>query len=302
MIEAVPNVSEGRNVETIDAISEAIRLVEGVHLLNVAADLDHNRTVFTYVSEDPEQLLRASLDLYRIAIDRIDLRRHRGAHPRVGAVDVMPYVPLRGGSMEECVALARRAGEEVARIHDLPVYLYEFAATAEHRRELPAIRAGQFEQFHDKIADPMWTPDYGPPAVHSTAGVTIIGARVPLVAFNVQLQTNRIDIAEKIARAVRGVSGGLRFVRALPISLEHRGIVQVSMNLLDYRKTPLHRAFALVREEAARWGVSVLSSEIIGLVPEEALFDVAAWNLQIEKFSPDLVLERRIVNVTGKRA
>jgi glutamate formiminotransferase len=196
--------------------------------------------------------------------------------------------------MSECVALAERAGEAIADRHGIPVYLYEHAARTEQRRELPGIRAGGFEKFGEKIADPKWAPDFGPSRVHSTAGVSIVGARIPLVAFNVQLGTDRIDIAEKIARSVRGVSGGLRFVRALPIQLAHRGVVQVSMNLLDFRRTPIHRAFILVREEAARYGVEVISSEIVGLVPAEALYGTAEWFLRIENFRPDLVLERRI--------
>jgi glutamate formiminotransferase len=294
MIECVPNVSEGRDRGTIDAIAAAIGGTPEVFLLNVSSDQDHNRTVFTYVSENGEALLAATMAMFDVAVPRIDLRQHRGAHPRVGAVDVVPFVPLRGSEMRECVTLAEKAGEAIADRHGIPVYLYEHAARAEHRRELPGIRSGGFEKFGEKIADPKWAPDFGPSEVHPTAGVSIVGARIPLVAFNVQLGTDRIDIAEKIARSVRGVSGGLRFVRALPIQLAHRGVVQVSMNLLDFRRTPIHRAFVLVREEAARYGVEVISSEIVGLVPAEALYGTAEWFLRIENFRPDLVLERRI--------
>lgn len=297
MIEAVPNISEGQNRDTIDRIAAAVAAVEGVLLLHVHSDPDHNRSVFTYASESAAAVREATLRLYEIAVNRIDLRQHVGQHPRVGAVDVCPFVPLRSATMEQCVSLAREVGEEAARRFELPVYLYERAATAEHRRELPAIRSGNFERFHEKIQDGRWRPDFGPGAVHSSAGVTIIGARVPLIAFNVQLATNRLDVADKVARAVRGVSGGLRYVRALPIDLKHKGVVQVSMNLLDYRKTPLVRAFNLVREEASRYGVEILSSEIVGLVPADAMYQVAEWYLRVSEFSPSIVLERRIEEV-----
>lgn len=299
MIEAVPNISEGQNRETIDRIASAIRDTPEVLLLHVHSDPDHNRSVFTYASESASALQEASLKVYEVALERIDLRQHIGQHPRAGAVDVMPFVPLRGSTMEECVALAREVGAEVAKRFELPVYLYEHAASAPHRRELPAIRSGGFEGFPEKIRHDEWGPDYGPREVHPSAGVTIVGARVPLIAFNVQLGTTDITIAEKVARAVRGVSGGLRYVRALPIDLKHRGVVQVSMNLLDFRKTPMHRAFSLVQSEAARHGVRVVSSEIVGLVPSDALYQVAEWQLQIADFSASMVLERRIAEARG---
>lgn len=294
MIEAVPNISEGRDLATVETIAEAIRSTPEVLLLNVSSDPDHNRTVLTYASESSQAMEEATLRLFDIAVRKIDLRRHEGAHPRVGAVDVVPFVPLRGSEMSDCVALAERVGRKVAKDFELPVYLYEHAARDPSRRELPAIRSGGFENFARKIQEPGWTPDFGPKKVHPSAGVSIVGARVPLIAFNVQLATDRFDVAEKIARAVRGISGGLRYVRALPITLKSRGIVQVSMNLLDYRRTPIHRAFSVVREEAGRCGVSILSSEIIGLVPAEALYAFAEWNLQLDNFRPNVVLERRI--------
>lgn len=294
MIEVVPNVSEGRDAETISRIAEAVGAIPDVLLLHVTSDADHNRSVFTYASDNGPALVRATLALFEIAVQRVDLRQHTGEHPRVGAVDVVPFVPLKGGLMSECVALAEETGRLIAERFDIPVYLYEEAARASHRRELPHIRSGGFENFAEKITDPRWLPDFGPAVVHPSAGVSIIGARVPLIAFNVQLDTERIDVAGKIARAVRGSSGGLRFVRALPIHLHRRGVVQVSMNLLDYRKTPIHRAFTLVREEAARFGVDVLSTELVGLVPEEALYAAAEWFLKIENFDSSVVLERRI--------
>jgi glutamate formiminotransferase len=294
MYECVPNVSEGREQATIDAIAEAVRATADVHLLNVHSDPDHNRSVFTYVSESEEAIREASMRLFEIALARIDLRIHHGAHPRVGAVDVVPFVPLAGTTMAECVAAAERFAADVAARFQLPVYLYEHAARHDYRRELPAIRSGGFEQFPQRIVDPRWQPDFGPPHVHPTGGVSVIGARVPLIAFNLQLGTDRLEVAHACARAVRGLSGGLRYVRALPIELKSRGLVQVSMNLLDYRRTPMVRAFNVVREEAERYGVSIISSEIVGLVPAEALYQVAEWHLRIGGFRRDIVLEERM--------
>lgn len=294
MIEAVPNISEGRERATIESVAAAIQSTPGVLLLNVHSDPDHNRSVFTYASEQAAALATATLALYEIALTRIDLRHHEGAHPRVGAVDVVPFVPLHGSTMNECVALAREVGAEVARRFELPVYLYEHAATVESRRELPNIRSGGFESFAEKIERPEWRPDFGPPRLHPSAGVTVVGARVPLIAFNVQLATDRLEVAASAARAVRAISGGLPYVRALPIDLRRRGIVQVSMNLLDYRKTPIHRAFSVVQQEARRHGVEILSSEIVGLVPAEALYQLAEWHLQLAGFTASTVLEKRI--------
>jgi glutamate formiminotransferase len=301
MIECVPNVSEGRDESVIAALAETIRSTESVYLLNVHSDPDHNRSVFTYVSESSRALREATLALFELAVKEIDLRRHTGAHPRTGAVDVIPFVPLDGSTMAECVALANEVGAEIARRFSVPIYLYEEASRHDYRRDLPVIRSGGFEKFPEKIADSRWAPDYGPSTVHATAGVAIVGARVPLIAFNVQLATDRLEIAAKVARAVRGISGGLRYVRALPIELRTRGIVQVSMNLLDYRRTPLQRAFDLVESEAARHGVSVLSSEIVGLIPADALYQVAEWHLRIAGFRRDIVLEERIAMKVGEK-
>lgn len=294
MLEAVPNVSEGRDGRVIEELAAAIRSAPGVRLLHLTSDPDHNRTVFTFVSDDPEALETAVLALYAAAVPRIDLRSHRGEHPRVGAVDVCPFVPLEGSTMEQAVELSRRVAARVADRFEIPVYLYEYSATSPERRELPRIRSGGFEGFPARIATPEWKPDFGPATVHPTAGVTVIGARVPLIAFNVQLATDSLEIAGKIARSVREISGGLRLVRALPIRLANRGIVQVSMNLLDYRQTSIHRAFEVVRGEAERWGVEILSTEIVGLVPAAALWESAAWYLKIENYTPSIVLEKRI--------
>jgi glutamate formiminotransferase / 5-formyltetrahydrofolate cyclo-ligase len=299
MFECVPNISEGRDQATIDAVAAGIRSVSGVRLLNVHSDPDHNRSVFTYIADSSDAIREATMRLFEIALPRIDLRTHHGAHPRVGAVDVVPFVPLETTTMAECVEAAVRFGQDVAERFQLPVYLYEHAARADYRRELPAIRSGGFEQFPVKIADERWRPDFGPTLVHPTAGVSVVGARVPLIAFNMQLGTDRVEVAQACARAVRGISGGLRFVRALPIELKSRGIVQVSMNLLDYRRTPIYRAFHVVREEAERFGVPVISSEIVGLVPAEALYDVAEWHLRMGAFRRDVVLEERIKSTRG---
>jgi glutamate formiminotransferase len=299
MFECVPNISEGRDASTIDAVAAAIRGVAGVDLLNVHSDPDHNRSVFTYIADDAEAILEATLRVYDVAIPRIDLRIHHGAHPRVGAVDVVPFVPLEATTMEACIALATRAAREIADRFQIPTFLYEHAATAEHRRELPAIRSGGFEQFPQKIRDERWQPDFGPSVVHPSAGVSVVGARLPLIAFNLQLGTDRLDVAQACARAVRGLSGGLKFVRALPIALTSRGLVQVSMNLLDFRRTPMFRAFSVVKEEAERHGVRIVSSEIVGLVPAEALYQVAEWHLRVGGFRKDIVLEERIKRTRG---
>lgn len=301
MFECVPNISEGRNQATIDAVADAIRGVGGVHLLNIHSDPDHNRSVFTYVSESADAIAVATLKLYEVAVPLIDLRIHHGAHPRVGAVDVVPFVPLEKTTMAECVALSERVAGEIADRFHIPIYLYEHAARAEHRRELPAIRSGGFEKFAAKIHDARWLPDFGPAQVHPTAGVSVVGARVPLIAFNMQLGTNRIEVAQACALAVRGISGGLRFVRALPIALASKGLVQVSMNLLDYRRTPIYRAFGIVREEAERHGVAVVSSEIVGLVPAEAMYEVAEWYLRVGGWRKDMVLEERILQTVERR-
>jgi glutamate formiminotransferase len=294
MIEAIPNISEGRNRETIDAVAAAIRATPSVHLLHVTSDADHHRSVLTYVSKSADAIVDATLRMYEVAFQRIDLRNHKGEHPRVGAVDVIPFVPLRQRTMADCVSIAEKTGATIAERFGVPIYLYEEAAREEYRRELPKIRSGGFEKFAKKIEDPRWTPDFGPAVVHPTAGVTIVGARVPLIAFNVQLGTDKLDVADRIARKVRASSGGLPFVRALPINLARRGVVQVSMNLLNYRATPIRQAFTAVREEAERHGVEVISSEIVGLVPAEALDAESAARFKIENYSPEIVLERRI--------
>jgi len=293
LVECVPNVSEGRNKESIEAMAAAIRSVPGVRLLDVQSDPDHHRTVFTFVGE-PEGVAEAVLALFAAALPRIDLRVHRGEHPRMGAVDVVPFVPVRGVSMKDCVELARTVGQKVWERFRVPVYLYGEAATKPERADLSEIRKGEFEGFFEKIKDPQWAPDFGEPVVHPTAGVTAIGAREFLIAFNVNLGTSDIRVAKEIAKAVRFSSGGLRYVKALGMELRERGIVQVSMNLTNFRKTPLPRVLELVRREAQRFGVPVVGTEIVGLIPEEALVQVAEYYLQLEGFSINQILERRI--------
>lgn len=293
LVESVPNVSEGRDRAAIEAMAAAIREVPAVRLLDVQSDSDHHRTVFTLVGE-PDGVAEAILRLFASALPRVDLRVHRGEHPRMGAVDVVPFVPVRGVTMDDCVALAQKVGREVWERFRVPVYLYEEAATRPERRDLAEIRRGEFEGFADKIQKEEWTPDFGERTLHPTAGVTAIGAREFLIAFNVNLGTSDLKIAKAIAQAVRGSSGGLRYVKALGLTLDERGIVQVSMNLTNYRKTPLARVVELVRAEAVRYGVPVVGTEIVGLVPEDALFQAAAYYLGLERFSSDLVLERRV--------
>jgi len=298
LVESVPNVSEGRDRETIETIAAAVRGVEGVRLLDVDPDPDHNRTVYTLVG-DPEGVHRAILALFEAALPRIDLRTHRGEHPRMGAVDVVPLVPVRGVTMEECVALSKELGQEIWDRFRVPVYLYEESATRPERRDLARIRKGEFEGFPEKIKRPEWAPDFGEPAVHPTAGVVAVGAREFLIAFNVNLGTPDLRVAKAIARAVRGSSGGLRYVKALGFELEDRGIVQVSMNLTNFRRTPIPRVLELVRREAARYGVPVVGSEIVGMVPQAALDQVVEYYLSLERFSPEMVLERRIQEALG---
>lgn len=293
LIECVPNVSEGRRPEVVDALVEAAGATPGVSVLDHSSDASHNRSVIT-MAGDADALAAAVLALFERAIARVDLRQHRGEHPRLGAVDVVPFVPIEDVTMADCVRLARRVGREVSERFELPVYLYEEAATREDRRGLEDIRRGEFEGLAAKMAQPGWEPDFGPRTPHPSAGATVIGARMPLIAYNVNLATDRLDVAKKIAAAVRFSSGGLRYVKALGLELEDRKVVQVSMNLTNYEKTPIHRVFELVRREAERHGVAVLESEIVGLVPAAALTAAARWYLQLDRFSPDQVLEDRL--------
>ena len=293
IIECVPNVSEGRRPDVVEALASAVRNVAGVRLLDVSSDPSHNRSVLTFAGDAPA--VKAAVHaLFERAIPAIDLRTHDGAHPRLGAVDVVPFVPIDGVTMADCVALACETASEVAARFDLPVFLYEEAAARPDRRNLEDIRRGQFEGLPAKLASPDWSPDFGPSRPHATAGASVIGARMPLIAFNVNLATGSLDVARQIARAVRHSSGGFRFVKAMGVMLEDRGIAQVSMNLTNFEQTPIHRVFETVRREAERHGVRVLESEIVGLVPARALVDAAGFYLQLAQFAADQVLETRL--------
>lgn len=293
-MECVPNFSEGRDRKKIEQIIEPFRSREGVKLLDYSNDEDHNRLVVTVVGE-PAALKSALVEAIGKAVERIDLRAHTGQHPRMGAVDVVPFIPIKGCTMEEAVALSKEVGEEVGRLYHLPVFLYEKSASAAHRENLANVRKGEFEGMEEKIRLPEWTPDFGPAERHPSAGAVAIGARMPLVAYNVNLGTDKLEIANEIARKIRFVGGGLRYCKAMGVELTERGIVQVSINMTDYTRTALYRAFELVRIEARRYGVAVVGSEIIGLVPMEALIDTASYYLGLEDFSMEQVLESRIM-------
>ena len=293
-MECVPNFSEGRDLQKIDQIVAPFRARAGVKLLDYSNDEDHNRLVVTVVGE-PEPLRDAVIEAIGVAVELIDLNHHQGQHPRMGAVDVVPFIPIKGVTMEEAIALSREVGEEVARRYQLPVFLYEKSATAPHRENLAAIRKGEFEGMAEKIHQPEWHPDYGPAERHPTAGTVAIGARMPLVAYNINLSTPSLEIAHDIAKKIRFIGGGLRYCKAMGVELKDRGITQVSINMTDYTRTALYRAFELVRIEARRYGVSIVGSEIIGLVPMEALIDTASYYLGLENFSMQQVLEARIM-------
>ena len=294
IVECVPNFSEGRRTEVVGEIVAAIKEAQGAVLLDRESDADHNRSVITFVAP-PERVVDAALAGARKAAELIDLNHHRGEHPRMGAVDVVPFIPISGVTMEECIALARQCGERMWRELGIPIYLYEKAATRLERENLATVRKGQFEGIRDDIArNPSRLPDYGEARVHPTAGITAVGARPPLIAYNINLGTSDITIATKIARAVRHQNGGLRFVKALGFELKDRGIVQVSMNMVNFEGTPLFRVFEMVRSEAERYGVPVIGSEIVGLVPQQALNAVADFYLRLEGFGEEQILERRL--------
>lgn len=294
VIECVPNVSEGRDRGLVREIADSVRAAPGVRLLDVSSDASHNRSVLTFVGD--REAVRAGVEaLFDAAVPRIDLTKHKGEHPRMGAVDVVPFIPIRGASVEECVSLSREVAASVAGKHGIPVYLYEDSAASEGRRNLAEIRKGEFEGFAEKIRDPKWAPDFGPAAPHPTAGAVAIGARPPLIAYNINLGTSDLKVADSIARAIRHIGGGFRFVKAMGVELADRGQVQVSINLTNFRKTPLHRVFECVRSEAERYGVTIVGSEIVGLTPGEALFMAAEHYLRLEGFSSSQVLEMRLL-------
>lgn len=295
IIESIPNISEGRNKEVIEACVDQIRTTPGCTLLNYSSDPSHNRTVITYMGS-PEGCEEASVKLAKKAVELIDLTKHEGEHPRMGCVDVMPFVPIKEATMEECVELSQKVGKRIAEEADLPVFLYEKSATAAHRQNLAKVRKGQFEGMAEKVKDPDWIPDFGGQRIHPTGGAVCVGARPPLIAYNINLGTDNLEIATRIGKIIRESSGGLKCVKAMGVMLEERNIAQVSINMTDFTVTPLHRVTELVRNEAARYGVPVIGTELIGLAPMQALFDAAEYYLQIEDFDPAVqVIENHLL-------
>lgn len=300
IVECVPNFSEGRRREIVDQIVSQITTVNGVRLLDVQMDADHNRSVVTFVGE-PQAVEEAAFRSVKRAAELIDLDVHRGEHPRMGAADVVPFVPLVNVTMDECVEIARRLGERIGQELGIPVYLYEEAATREDRRDLANVRRGEYEGLKKEIeTNPERAPDFGPRRM-GNAGATAVGARPPLIAFNVNLGTDNLAVAKAIARAVRHSNGGLRYVKALGLDIKERGLVQVSMNMTNYQKTPLFRVFEMIKREAKRYGVPVVGSEIVGLTPNAALVDTAQFYLQLEAFSPAQILENRLAGDESAR-
>jgi len=293
IVECVPNFSEGRRPEVVREIVAAVESVPGVQVLDYSSDPNHNRSVLTFIGE-PAPVKEAAFRAIARAADLINMEEHRGEHPRIGATDVVPFVPVLGVTMADCVALARELGAEVAEKLHIPVYLYEEAATRPDRRNLADIRRGEYEGLKKEIHLPERRPDFGDPVMHPTAGATVIGAREFLIAFNINLGTPDVSIAKKIARAVRASSGGLMYVKALGIKLEDRNLAQVSMNLTNFKKTPMHVVFNVVKSEAERYGVPIVGSEIVGLVPLDAILAAAEHYLRIENFGRKQVLETRV--------
>lgn len=291
LVECVPNFSEGRRADVIGAIADALRGHSAVRLLDIESDPDHNRSVFTLVAP-PEAMVPAMFDAIKTAARLIDLEQHRGEHPRIGATDVVPFVPLRATTMDQCVTLARELGRRVGEELGIPVYLYERAATRADRVNLADVRRGEYEGLKTEIlTNPDRAPDFGPARL-GPAGATVIGARPPLIAYNVYLTTSDVEIARRIARTIRASNGGLRYVKALGLLV--KGKAQVSMNLTDFSATPIHQVVEMIRREAARYGVSIESSELIGMIPQAALLDSAVWYLQLNNFEPGMVLENRL--------
>ena len=294
IVETVPNFSEGRDLEKVERIVSVFRAKENVKLLDYSSDKDHNRTVITAIGE-PQAINNCLIEAARIAIETIDLTKHEGQHPRLGAVDVIPFIPIQGMTLSEADVLAKDVGKTLAEKYNLPIYFYEKSATAEHRQNLAAIRKGEFEGLSEKMKLPEWIPDAGPMQPHPTAGASVIGARMPLIAFNVNLHTTNFEVADKIAKKIRFVGGGLRFCKAMGVDLKEQGLMQVSMNLTDYTKTSIYQAVEMIRFEAQRYGISVAGCELIGLVPLQAVVDTASYYLGLERFSMKQILEANLI-------
>ena len=299
IIESVPNFSEGRRQEVVERIVDQAKRTKGVWVLDWSMDASHNRSVVTLVGE-PKGVFEALFKMTKTASELIDLRNHKGEHPRMGATDVVPLVPVLNTDMQECIDLSKQLGKRIADELEIPVYLYEKSATSPERESLSNIRKGEFEGFFEKIKDPRWAPDFGPAKVHPTAGVMAVGAREFLIAYNVNLNTTNLSIAKKIAKAVRHSSGGFRYVKAIGVELSDKGMVQVSMNMTNYNKSPLFRVFEVVKREAARYGVSVVSSEIVGMVPMQALLNVARYYLQLDDFTVERIVEKGVLEILAK--
>ena len=297
LIECVPNFSEGRDAAIVDALTAAMSDVPGAQVLDRESDADHNRSVITLAGE-PEAVAEAALRGVGMAAQLIDMTRHSGAHPRIGATDVLPFVPIENFTLQDCVALARSTGREIWERYRIPVYFYEAAATRPERIDLEDVRRGQFEGLRDEVLrDPDRSPDIGEPRLHPTAGAVAVGARNFLIAYNINLNTHDVSIACEIARTIRFSSGGLRFVKAIGVDLKSRGIAQVSINLTDFERTPLHQVFEMVKREASRYGCAITGSEIVGLLPRKAMELTAEFYLQLENFRPAMVLENRLAAV-----
>jgi glutamate formiminotransferase len=294
IIECVPNFSEGRDKQIVEKIADAFSAKDNVKLLDYSSDADHNRSVIT-VAGEPEALKEAVIEAVGIAVELINLTKHSGQHPRMGAVDVIPFIPIKNVTMDEAITLSKEVGDAIGEKYNLPVFLYEKSATQQHRKNLANVRKGEFEGLKEKMLSPEWKPDFGPLQPHPTAGAVAVGARMPLVAYNVNLNTSDLEIATAIAKKVRHIGGGLRFCKAMGVELEDKGITQVSMNLTDYTKTSIYRAHEMVRMEAKRYGVTVAGGEVIGLVPLEALVDSVAYYLGLDNFSIKQVLEIKLM-------
>ncbi|HER1376157.1 TPA: glutamate formimidoyltransferase [Streptococcus pyogenes] len=283
IVECIPNFSEGQNQAVIDGLVATAKSIPGVTLLDYSSDASHNRSVFTLVGDD-QSIQEAAFELVKYASENIDMTKHHGEHPRMGATDVCPFVPIKDITTQECVEISKQVAERINRELGIPIFLYEDSATRPERQNLAKVRKGQFEGMPEKLLEEDWAPDYGDRKIHPTAGVTAVGARMPLVAFNVNLDTDNIDIAHKIAKIIRGSGGGYKYCKAIGVMLEDRHIAQVSMNMVNFEKCSLYRTFETIKFEARRYGVNVIGSEVIGLAPAKALIDVAEYYLQVEDF------------------
>lgn len=290
LLQSIPNFSEGRNLQVIERLADCFRGKPGLKLLDYTSDPDHNRTVITILGT-PEAVRDSLIASVGVAVERIDMTRHEGQHPRMGCVDVIPLVPVGSATMADANRIAHEVAQAAAEQFGQPFFLYERSATAPHRENLAEIRKGQFEGMAEKLLDPRWKPDYGPDTIHPTGGVTAIGARMPLIYYNINLGTPNVEIARRIAQEIRHINGGFRYIKAMGVALEERGITQVTINFVDYTQTAIYRVFETVKMEARRYGVPVLGSEVVGIIPMAALLGCAEYYLQLEDFSTEQVLE-----------